>query len=133
LNPEIPHFICLDEMNLARVEYYFADFLSLLESRDEAPEINLYSADESAHVLSELKAVVEIIQDSKEKYGQDGVVNFIALLKDEAINNQLRQAFGFSDKNSLIKYHSGTANALCGHVNALKHCDAGKCSYYRGY
>jgi 5-methylcytosine-specific restriction endonuclease McrBC GTP-binding regulatory subunit McrB len=32
LNPEIPHFICLDEMNLARVEYYFADFLSLLES-----------------------------------------------------------------------------------------------------
>jgi 5-methylcytosine-specific restriction endonuclease McrBC GTP-binding regulatory subunit McrB len=77
LNPEIPYFICLDEMNLARVEYYFADFLSLLESRDEAPEINLYSADESAHVLSELKAVVEIIQDSKEKYGQDGVVNLL--------------------------------------------------------
>lgn len=112
LNPEIPYFICLDEMNLARVEYYFADFLSLLESRDEAPEINLYSADESAHVLSELKAVVEIIQDSKEKYGQDGVVNFIALLKDEAINNQLRQAFGFSDKNSLIKYHSEVRRML---------------------
>ena len=35
--PEIPHFICLDEMNLARVEYYFADFLSLLETRGEAP------------------------------------------------------------------------------------------------
>ncbi|MGD9100068.1 MAG: hypothetical protein PVF45_06275, partial [Anaerolineae bacterium] len=27
-----PHFIILDEMNLARVEYYFADFLSVLES-----------------------------------------------------------------------------------------------------
>lgn len=104
-NPEIPYFICLDEMNLARVEYYFADFLSLLESRDEEPEIKLYAEDESAHVLSELKAVVEIIQAGKEKYSQDGIVNFIELLKDEELNNHLRQAFGFSDKNSLIKYH----------------------------
>lgn len=28
-----PYFVLLDEMNLARVEYYFADFLSALESR----------------------------------------------------------------------------------------------------
>jgi len=28
-----PHFVILDEMNLARVEHYFADFLSVLESR----------------------------------------------------------------------------------------------------
>ena len=32
----MPYFIILDEMNLAHVEYYFADFLSVLESgRDE--------------------------------------------------------------------------------------------------
>lgn len=31
--PEKPYIICLDEMNLARVEYYFSDFLSLIESR----------------------------------------------------------------------------------------------------
>lgn len=105
-NPETPYFICLDEMNLARVEYYFAEFLSKLESRDEEPEITLYADDESAHVLSELKAVVEIIQAGKEKYGQDGVVNFIELLKDEELNSHLRLAFGFSDKNSMIKYHS---------------------------
>lgn len=105
-NPEIPYFICLDEMNLARVEYYFADFLSLLETRDEEPEISLYAESESAHVLSELKAVVDIIQSTKEKYSQDGVINFIELLKDEQLNSQLRLAFGFSDKDSLIKYHS---------------------------
>ena len=29
----VPHFVLLDEMNLAKVEYYFADFLSVLESR----------------------------------------------------------------------------------------------------
>ena len=105
-NPEIPYFICLDEMNLARVEYYFADFLSLLESRDEEPEITLYPESESAHVLSELKAVVDIIQSAKEKYSHEGVVNFIDLLKDEELNSSLRLAFGFSDKDSLIKYHS---------------------------
>ena len=32
-NPEYPYFVCLDEMNLARVEYYFSDFLSIIESR----------------------------------------------------------------------------------------------------
>jgi len=28
-----PYFICLDEMNLARVEYYLSEYLSILESR----------------------------------------------------------------------------------------------------
>lgn len=33
LYPEVPFFVCLDEMNLAPVEQYFAEFLSVLESR----------------------------------------------------------------------------------------------------
>lgn len=32
-NPDIPHFLCLDEMNLAPVEQYFAEYLSVVESR----------------------------------------------------------------------------------------------------
>jgi 5-methylcytosine-specific restriction enzyme B len=32
-HPEKPYFIILDEMNLAKVEHYFSDFLSILESR----------------------------------------------------------------------------------------------------
>lgn len=39
-NPELPHFLILDEMNLSHVERYFADFLSVMESKDE---IRLYS------------------------------------------------------------------------------------------
>ena len=31
-HPGVPHFLCLDEMNLARVEYYFAPFLSAMET-----------------------------------------------------------------------------------------------------
>ena len=34
-NPELPHFLILDEMNLSHVERYFADFLSAMESGDE--------------------------------------------------------------------------------------------------
>lgn len=32
-NPDVPFFLCLDEMNLAPVEEYFAEFLSAIESR----------------------------------------------------------------------------------------------------
>lgn len=33
LHQEVPFFLCLDEMNLAPVEQYFAEFLSAIESR----------------------------------------------------------------------------------------------------
>ena len=33
-NIDKPYFLCLDEMNLARVEYYFSDFLSIIETRE---------------------------------------------------------------------------------------------------
>lgn len=58
-----PYFLCLDEMNLARVEYYLSDILSVIETRDfhngtieTAPLISdtYYGADTS----------------SREKYGE---------------------------------------------------------------
>lgn len=33
-----PYFVCLDEMNLARVEYYLSDYLSVIESRKKLGE-----------------------------------------------------------------------------------------------
>ena len=41
--PTIPFFLCLDEMNLAPVEEYFAEFLSAIESRSY--ENGVYSTD----------------------------------------------------------------------------------------
>lgn len=45
MNPEIPFFVCLDEMNLAPVEQYFAEILSILETRkhpkNEAGEVDM--------------------------------------------------------------------------------------------
>lgn len=120
-NPDIPYFICLDEMNLARVEYYFADFLSLLEDRndnlEEQPEIHLYSDSESAHILSEFKNVLELIKSSKEKYKKGHIINFVEILQDEEINRELKRVFGFSDKDSLIKYHTDLRRMLTGVIN----------------
>lgn len=41
LNPTVPTFIVLDEMNLSRIEYYFSDFLSLMEHEEDKREIKL--------------------------------------------------------------------------------------------
>ncbi|TSI09742.1 McrB family protein [Lysinibacillus sp. BW-2-10] len=43
-NPDLPHFVLLDEMNLARVEYYFSDVLSVMESRKKDEEGNFTSS-----------------------------------------------------------------------------------------
>ncbi|OIP43602.1 MAG: hypothetical protein COX16_08170 [Deltaproteobacteria bacterium CG23_combo_of_CG06-09_8_20_14_all_51_20] len=49
--PEKPHFVILDEMNLAKVEQYFSDFLSIMESRTadrpEGEKITLHSGREA--------------------------------------------------------------------------------------
>jgi len=116
-NPDVPYFICLDEMNLARVEYYFADFLSLLEERDGEPDIQLYSDSESSHVLSEFKNVLEIINSVKEKYQKNNLVNYVSILKDEEVNSELKRIFGFSDKDSLIKYHTDLRKMISGLIS----------------
>ncbi len=41
LNQDICTFILLDEMNLSRIEYYFSDFLSLMENEENQREIKL--------------------------------------------------------------------------------------------
>jgi len=50
-NPDEPHFVVLDEMNLAKVEYYFSDFLSAMES---GTEMVLHDADDDEAEAEEL-------------------------------------------------------------------------------
>lgn len=52
LFPDVPFFVCLDEMNLAPVEQYFAEFLSVLESRTK----------KNGHVVSEPLIKAEIFR-----------------------------------------------------------------------
>jgi 5-methylcytosine-specific restriction protein B len=47
-HPETPFFLCLDEMNLAPVEQYFAEYLSVLESR----RVNLVGTIKTDNLIS---------------------------------------------------------------------------------
>lgn len=116
-NPDIPYFICLDEMNLARVEYYFADFLSLLEEREEQPEIQLFSASEGEVLESELKNFISLINETSIKIGSDNFESFIDILKDEEFNLKLHELCGFREGSSLLKYHSQLKKLLNNFVN----------------
>ena len=51
-NPEKPYFVILDEMNLAKVEQYFSDFLSIMESRTAG---NLRGEPLELHSVAEAK------------------------------------------------------------------------------
>lgn len=82
--PDKPFFLILDEMNLARVEHYFSDFLSLIESRryDQSLE-ELYNdiqySDEFYTELSEIfdrditlseSIILSAIQDENKNFNE---------------------------------------------------------------
>ncbi len=63
LDKSRPHFLCLDEMNLARVEYYLSDFLSIIETRERL----------NGEIITEPLVSEEYYQndtDAKDKYGK---------------------------------------------------------------
>ena len=53
--PDQLYLICLDEMNLARVENYFAYFLSLLEDRSRSEKVEVLPGSERALIQKELE------------------------------------------------------------------------------
>ena len=73
-NEDTPFFLCLDEMNLAPVEQYFAEFLSVLETRkkvgDKICTQYLLSKDRFSNCEVQRKILVkeggDIIEDDKE-------------------------------------------------------------------
>ena len=76
-NPDKPYFICLDEMNLARVEYYFADFLSKLEDRGQEIKIQLYSN----NLYPDLNQLADILKDvSAESITPKNITDFKDLI-----------------------------------------------------
>ena len=91
-DPERLHLICLDEMNLARVEYYFADFLSVLEERVEAPTISLYSMEEAGHVETEFRLFLDVLLQISEGKDLNRLGDFlekeeIELLRSHGVDN----------------------------------------------
>ena len=97
-------FIVLDEMNLSRVEYYFADFLSVLEDKKENWKIRLVDTD-MRQLPTEISpdVIAELQNDSKEQSREllDIVNRLYAGCKLSDNNNETISA---SDKQQLISY-----------------------------
>ena len=111
-SPHVPHFICLDEMNLARVEHYFADFLSLLESRSTSPEIHLYTADEERHVVVEQGIFLEVEAEARRRCGLADTATLEEILRHEQANADLHRLGGLTDNESVLVHHSRLRRSL---------------------
>ena len=75
-NPNVPYFLCLDEMNLAPVEQYFAEYLSVIESRkaDENGNIStdpILKSDEQWYV--NLTAQLTHKEDIRTQFNTEGI------------------------------------------------------------
>jgi hypothetical protein len=109
-DPERLYLICLDEMNLARVEYYFADFLSRLEDR-RAPTIELYPDDEAGHVMTELRVLMQTLTGLALDLGS---ANLATLLADGPTMAQLAERLGLGDGESFAQMHARVRRMLSG-------------------
>lgn len=89
-NKDKPYFLCLDEMNLARVEYYMSDFLSVIETRD-------FNSDKSKIETSALMTLDKYgsDEDAKNKYG---IIGFPDNLYIIGTVNMDETTFPFSKK-----------------------------------
>lgn len=83
-----PYFLCLDEMNLARVEYYLSDFLSVIETRDFRSE----------HIVTEPLVSETYYGSDKEAAGRYGTVPFPENLYVIGTVNMDETTFPFSRK-----------------------------------
>ena len=74
---ETPYFLCLDEMNLAPVEQYFAEYLSVVESR-KSGENGAVTTDpilkkEDAQWYFNLTAALTSDEDVRNRFNRDGI------------------------------------------------------------
>lgn len=91
------YIVCLDEMNLAHVEYYFAEFLSKLESNDK--ELELYSKDAYQKNKEEIKNYMKFIEN---KYGINNKED-IFNIEDTKIFEEYNKLMG--QYHNLLKYN----------------------------
>lgn len=111
-NPSVPYFICLDEMNLARVEHYFADFLSLLEQRSKSPEIALYTSDEERHVVVEQGVFLKAEEEVRRRFELADNTTLEDILRHDQANAELHRLCGLDGKESVLNHHARLRRSL---------------------
>lgn len=134
LNPDVPFFVCLDEMNLAPVEQYFAEFLSVLETR---------SRDKEGNVVTGALVDKQYFKDDtkmKEDLGFDGADDWTIKVRSDLVNKGLTlppnlivigtvnmddTTYQFSrkviDRAMTIEMNGGELSQMFGNSNSLKY------------
>lgn len=111
-DPEVPHFICLDEMNLARVEYYFADFLSLLETRGSEPWIHLYGSADERQTAADNRLFLTLEAEARNRAGLKSDASLEDILLNDEANQALRNLVGFQESDTVLAHHAKLRRSL---------------------
>lgn len=91
-HPETPFFCCMDEMNLAPVEEYFAEYLSVLESRK-----NIQDENGAWHIVSEPLVSADVFKKSYDNNAQYSIFEDLGLIKvGKAISQNEAKSVGQS-------------------------------------
>ena len=134
LNPKVPFFVCLDEMNLAPVEQYFAEFLSVLETR---------SRDNEKHVVTGALVDKQYLKDDTKmttEFGLDKGDDWTIKVRSDLVNKGLTlppnliiigtvnmddTTYQFSrkviDRAMTIEMNGGELSQMFGNSNSLKY------------
>jgi 5-methylcytosine-specific restriction protein B len=114
-NPDLPHFLILDEMNLSHVERYFADFLSAMESKEP---IFLHSGDSdhngipSSIVLPNNLFIIGTVNIDETTYMFSPKVLDRANVIEFRINDSEMQVFLENSSNSDIENITGLGASM---------------------
>ncbi|MDY5122444.1 MAG: hypothetical protein SPE59_01405 [Treponema sp.] len=98
----VPYFIVLDEMNLSRVEYYFADFLSVLENEPKDWKVQLVETD-----MRQLPN--EITEEVREALEKDDSARYVEL---RSIVEKLYPEKGSLDSEAIQNAQAGEKQKL---------------------
>ena len=92
----VPYYLALDEMNLARVEYYFATFLSVLEVRQREETARVQLGDEVVLLTPNLRFVGTVNVDETTHGFADKVYDRAQLIELEAPREAIERHLGDS-------------------------------------
>lgn len=100
------YFIVLDEMNLSRVEYYFADFLSVLEDKKENWRIKLVDTDMRQLPTELTPEVLKALEKDKTAEAAELLEIVNKLYSNNKLDDEQDSSVAGNDKLRLITYLS---------------------------
>lgn len=101
---KVPYFIVLDEMNLSRVEYYFADFLSILENEPKDWKVQLVETDMRQLPNELTQEVLDAIEADDTERGKEIKDIIEKIYPNGSINSENMQNAQTVDKQRLLQY-----------------------------